>query len=416
MTNRNILFISELPIYNISSNIGIKVLDKTISGYLNDNWNVFIIYPRINKHDNISIKHNNFFVKSFYAGIYYNLSKIKYLSYLSKLAFWPYFIFKVKNIVLISFFDKSFDVVYGIGPLGNFVITKSLKSRFKNSLKVGRFLGVASSYERYLTWYKRFFVYPDLLSYKLNPDVTILTNDGTKGDEFLKLINTSSTNLYFIKNGIDKKLFLKKYNSNYIINKYNLPTDIITIITVSRLSKLKRIDRCITLLNNLVHVNKNIRLFIIGDGSEKNKLKKLVSKYNLSDYVIFVGAISHSDLLYFYNSADLFFSFYDTSNAGNPLFEAMITGNCIITLDTGATRDFIPTNAGLVLKISELNNAHRIILKLLNDKIRMNYLKKNAKAFALEHMQDWDDRINYEISIIKTHMIDKFTSTSIVNQ
>ncbi len=404
MGNLDILLISDLPIYNISQNIGIKVLGETIKGYFHNGYNVHLVYPRLTEKNELIDNSDKIIDESFYVGFYFKISKIKYLSYISKIFFWIYFNYKVKKLVLKRFKEKNFDVVYGIGPLGNYLVTKTLKKRFNNSLKVARYLGVASAYERYLKWNKRFFAYPELLSYKLNPDVTILTNDGTKGNEFLNKINPDLKNLYFFRNGIDKTLFLQKTDQNYIREKYSLNQDIKAIITVSRLSKLKRIDRSINILKQLIKIDKSFRLFIIGNGSEKEKLQRMVSDLELNDFVFFVGALQHKELIKYYNSADLFFSFYDTSNIGNPLLEAMLTGNCIVTLDTGGTKDFIPENVGVVIKQTEFNKAHKVIYELLQNNDKIETFKNNAKVFAESNLKDWDERIQMEIETITKHL------------
>ena len=108
----------------------------------------------------------------------------------------------------------------------------------------------------------------------------------------------------------DKIICNSQYISNYLKKKYsynsisinppsisnnkilniklsNLKNKAINIITVCRLSKEKRIDQILFALNKIK--KEKFILNIVGDGPEKDKIKKLVKNLKLTDKVKFYG-------------------------------------------------------------------------------------------------------------------------------
>lgn len=113
------------------------------------------------------------------------------------------------------------------------------------------------------------------------------------------------------------------------------------LLTVSRLVSWKCVDRSIIALPELVNNFSNIQLIVVGDGPERKKFEQLSDKFGVIEYVCFEGAVPHDKVPKYLAAADIFLSFYDWSNVGNPLLEAMKAGKCIITLNNDNTGRFI---------------------------------------------------------------------------
>ncbi|MSS61185.1 glycosyltransferase [Fusobacterium sp. FSA-380-WT-2B] len=95
---------------------------------------------------------------------------------------------------------------------------------------------------------------------------------------------------------------------NFFFNKKKLDDNFITFISVSNCSFWHGIDR---FLYSLIQYQKNsvkerIRFYIIGEGNETLKLKKIVESNNeLQDIVIFYGFKSGKELNEIYNKSDI---------------------------------------------------------------------------------------------------------------
>lgn len=100
------------------------------------------------------------------------------------------------------------------------------------------------------------------------------------------------------------------------------------ITTVAKLIKRKNID---IIIKAVARTNiKDIVLKIIGDGEQKNYLKKLVEIYNLQDRVVFEGHLPNDEVLLKLRDSDLFVLVSDHETFGMAYLEAAARANIII--------------------------------------------------------------------------------------
>lgn len=100
---------------------------------------------------------------------------------------------------------------------------------------------------------------------------------------------------HIINNGIDVNKF-KFHTKNRIKlrEKLNIGLNDKVIITVARLSYQKNYFKIIRIFNHIHNVLRNhVKLVIVGNGKEKNKIKKLIQNLNLCNDVIFLGSINY---------------------------------------------------------------------------------------------------------------------------
>ena len=132
----------------------------------------------------------------------------------------------------------------------------------------------------------------------------------------LDIINNFTKNIIIFPNLIKKG----KYNPE--IKKKD------TFVLSSRLIKRKNIDLALDNLLNLK--NKNLHIFVIGDGPE---LKKLKNKYKINNSKIsFLGYLKNNDIYDYYAKAEYFINLSDSEGMSNSLIEAMSFGcKCIVS-------------------------------------------------------------------------------------
>lgn len=143
-----------------------------------------------------------------------------------------------------------------------------------------------------------------------NVYIHILTNS------CLDIIDNFSKNIIVFPN------LIKKGEFNPNIKKKD------TFVLSSRLIKRKNIDLALDNLLNLK--NKNIHIFILGDGPE---LKRLINKYRMhKSKITFLGFLKNSDVYEYYAKAEFFINLSKSEGMSNSLIEAMSFGcKCIIT-------------------------------------------------------------------------------------
>jgi len=127
------------------------------------------------------------------------------------------------------------------------------------------------------------------------------------------------------------------------------------LLTVSRLVSWKRVERSIQALAGVVEYYPDTVLIVVGDGSERERLERLAHELGVAQHVRFEGAVPHDEVPQYLAATDIFLSFYDWTNVGNPLLEAMMAGKCIVTLNNGDTAHFIKDEEnGILLEYEEL--------------------------------------------------------------
>lgn len=132
-----------------------------------------------------------------------------------------------------------------------------------------------------------------------------------------------------INNAINLKKF--KYDSNIrkeIREKYNLSKKIV-IGCVARLHYQKNHLFLIDIYNELHNINNNYTLFLVGSGTEEEKIKNKVKKLNLEDNVIFAGNCNNVNELL--QSFDIFVLPTTSEGLGISLIESQVSGLTTIT-------------------------------------------------------------------------------------
>lgn len=189
--------------------------------------------------------------------------------------------------------------------------------------------------------------------------------------------------------GVDMDRFKR---DNYLDSGGDSKSDF-RIITVGRLIDWKGTKYLILAMNNVVNSIPNAKLFVIGDGPEKENLVKLVDSLNLQSSVVFTGYVKDTDLPAYYRSANVFvlpsINLGGQSEAlGVVTLEAMASGTPVIATDVGGVSDIVVDeyNGFLVPEKSPQEISNKIIELFSNKdimiKFRLNGIKTINEKFS----------------------------------
>ncbi len=134
-----------------------------------------------------------------------------------------------------------------------------------------------------------------------------------------------------VHNGVDinkiKQNCISKENAR---KKYNLDSNTFVLLGVGRLDPIKRIDLLIEIFSKLHEKFENSKLLIAGEGKEKEKLLKLVNKYNLNKSICFLGNVNNVAELYC--AADVLAVTSKSESSSLVALEAQICGiRCVLS-------------------------------------------------------------------------------------
>jgi len=396
--SRCILIISALDFWSMGKGKGGPALWRTIMGYANRGWEVYFITGN-RAQDNPPDLPDNVHVIRFDMPWLRKLTQIRKIGFFFKIVWWGYF-------QLLSFIKaqkihakRKFNVVYGYEIYG--VPVAKVLSKLWHAPIVSRFQGTSFGAGWVNKRFRKIRAWEHFVGLRIPADLVIMTNDGTQGDRVLKQLGVDITKLRFWLNGVDWDLFNAMPDSEEAKELLGV-ADREILLCISRLVKWKRVDRSIRALPEVVKDYPDTLLLVVGDGLERGRLEKLARNLGIERNVRFEGAVPHSEIPKYLAAADIFLSFYDWTNVGNPLLEAMMAGKCIITLNNGDTGKFVENwENGVLLNYEDLPKLPEVIKRFLADRNLRERLGANARKFAEENFWTWEERMDAEVQAVK---------------
>ncbi|MBO0437906.1 glycosyltransferase family 4 protein [Vagococcus fluvialis] len=193
---------------------------------------------------------------------------------------------------------------------------------------------------------------------------------------------------------------LEKFNNKGDVNKSilrqknNLLENKFILIYVGELSDRKNQKQLIEVGNLLKNKIKNLKILIVGMGSRREELEKIVKEYGLTEIVEFLGY--RSDISELMTLSDIVVSTSKQEGLPVNLLEGLAVGKPIIATSCRGNRDLV--FEGYNGFLSEINDAKKMaddVLKLYNNELMY---KENSKN-SLELSQKYD--IENILSIIQ---------------
>ena len=169
---------------------------------------------------------------------------------------------------------------------------------------------------------------------------------------------------------VDKIIF-PPVNTGDFTSKSIIPKLSDYYLLVSRLVPSKRVDIAIKAFNKL-----GLDLVIVGDGSEKRKLKR-ISRSNIT----FTGQISRKELIGYYQNCKAFV-YPAEEDFGIVMVEALAAGKPVIAYRKGAASEIIKSkNHGLLFDRQTPSSIIKVIQSSTKIKFSETALKNRAKKF-----------------------------------
>ena len=207
------------------------------------------------------------------------------------------------------------------------------------------------------------------ISYRKAKKIVVLT---PAFKEYLLKRGIAEEKIAFIPNAADLDLFEPGNKNNWVRKKYNLGKKFVVLYTGAH-GKANALSQLIEAAN-LLREYKDIVFMLVGDGMEKNKLKKLTDNLGLNN-VIFVDTQPKDRMTDFINASDVCTAVLKKLDVfktvyPNKIFDYMACGKPIIIGIDGAARKLIEdANCGV---FAEPENAEKI-----KDRVLFFYSNRN---------------------------------------
>jgi GalNAc-alpha-(1->4)-GalNAc-alpha-(1->3)-diNAcBac-PP-undecaprenol alpha-1,4-N-acetyl-D-galactosaminyltransferase len=201
------------------------------------------------------------------------------------------------------------------------------------------------------------------------------------------------SNTLIVQTRYDKEKYKRLANTYVINNPLNLKEMILNntraeknILAVGRLNRQKGFDRLIKAFSHLDR--KGWKLAIIGEGSERSNLEKLIYDLNLKDYISLPGITKAIEK--WYKKSSIFVLSSRTEGFPNVLCEAMAYGCACISFDCIAGPNEIITDKvdGYLVKNGDVDALSEKMDFLINNSEERRRIGKEAMKIS--------DRLNID--------------------
>ena len=198
---------------------------------------------------------------------------------------------------------------------------------------------------------------------------------------------TEQINTWIVYNPVDSAMFptlTKKEARGRINANYQTPI----VLFVGSLIPRKGAKTLIEAVSQLKQTRKDLNVLIIGEGSQKSELERLIYEKDIETKISILGSIPQQDLTNYYNAADLFVLPSVSESFGLVFIEAMLCG-CPIVGSPDVLLELLPSKEyGYHVPLDDLENLARTIDIALNK----TWDRERIRNYALKF--DWKSSIN----------------------
>jgi len=233
----------------------------------------------------------------------------------------------------------------------------------------------------YFGWLKtKLFIYLERITAVITDKIITLTQRGK--EEHLRYRIANENKFVPIYSGID----LKKY-ADFKIDKIqarqnlHIPSDIAFIGTVTRLDPIKGNKYFINALVQVFKVFPELKVAIVGEGSEKEELRRYVKQSGLSEKITFMGLCE--DIRGILSALDIMVIPSLNEGMGRSLLEAQALGIPVIATNVGGIPEVVKDGmTGILVPPRDSPALARAIIKLLKDRSLREKMGEEARKWV----------------------------------
>ena len=161
------------------------------------------------------------------------------------------------------------------------------------------------------------------------------------------------------------------------------------------------LDLLVAALPQLIAARSDIKLLLVGGGSQEANLRQQAKALGVADKVVFAGRVPHQDVNTYYDLIKVLayprhpMRLTELVTPLKPL-EAMAQGQLFVASDVGGHKELVQHNqTGVLFKAGSADALAQSLLGLLNNPVLWPLLKANGREFV-ENVRNWKNSVaNY---------------------
>jgi glycosyltransferase involved in cell wall biosynthesis len=215
-------------------------------------------------------------------------------------------------------------------------------------------------------------------------------------DYYRNFVGVDKRKLLLLYNDINLERFfpVKNEQKAEIMSELGLNVDEKIILFVHRLSPVRKTLYYMPyVFDNLLSImeDNHYKCVVIGDGSEKNLLEKLIEERNIGHLIKVLGGKPNSIIQQYYKIADIFINPTYTEGFPRVLLEAMASGLPIVSTNAGGIKDiFGDKQLCYMVDINDRDTFSEKLLELMkNNEVRKELSSENinrVKRYSTENV------------------------------
>ena len=178
-----------------------------------------------------------------------------------------------------------------------------------------------------------------------------------------------------------------KKNIQTIKNKYKIKDTDFVIGSGGRIAPEKSFNKLLYNIKDMIKVNTNIKVLLVGGGPDLDNLKKLTKKLNLENYVIFTDKIDYDLVPTYFNIFNVVVSFSKTETQGLTIIEGLAASKPTLCIEDDSFRAMIEPNYNGYLFKND-TEFKDYIFKLMNDKKLYKDMSTNARNSTYKYSKE----------------------------
>jgi len=156
------------------------------------------------------------------------------------------------------------------------------------------------------------------------------------------------------------------------------------ILSIGRLNPGKGFATLVNILPQLLEINPDFKLVIIGSGPEKESLGRSIKELGLESKALLLGRVSHEDIPVYFKAADVFI--LNSKHEGLPhvVLEAMQYRTPVIASDRGGNPELVEDGVnGFLVEYNNEKEIKDAILQLWRDKdLRDKFVRRSEERVS----------------------------------
>ena len=195
--------------------------------------------------------------------------------------------------------------------------------------------------------------------------------------------------------GVDLKIFNPQINGSEIRERLQIENDDVVLISTRALRNHHYNVECfVKPIPPILKAYSKAKFIIKGSGPLEGYLRKLAKKLGVSEYVRFIGLVTHAEMAKYLAAADIYVStcFVDTTSVS--LLEAMACGLAPLVTDILGNQEWITDgeNGLLFPPRNSMALAEKAIQLIENRNLRKNFGKKCFQI--VKQKASWEDCVS----------------------